>query len=92
MDTNQIIDLIQAYVVPLIYAIIILFVGRIVARFVRDTFRKVLGKRNVEPAVVSFTSNVLYFLLLDSELELCNLLRGFGFVVAVAQVVREVAP
>ena len=64
MDTNQIIDLIQAYVVPLIYAIIILFVGRIVARFVRDTFRKVLGKRNVEPAVVSFTSNVLYFLLL----------------------------
>ncbi len=64
MDTNQIIDLIEEYALPVVFAIIILIVGRIIARVVRDIFRKVLTKRNVEAAVVSFSSNVLYFLLM----------------------------
>jgi small conductance mechanosensitive channel len=63
-ETNTIMHLVETYAFPALYAIIILIVGRILARFVTKIFRKVLTARNVEAAVVSFCANVLYFILL----------------------------
>ncbi|MBC2593728.1 mechanosensitive ion channel [Ruficoccus amylovorans] len=63
-ETNTIIHLVETYAFPALYAIIILIVGRILAKFITKIFRKVLTARKVEAAVVSFGGNVLYFILL----------------------------
>lgn len=63
-ETSTIMHLVETYAFPALYAIIILIVGRILARFVTQVFRKVLTARKVEAAVVSFCGNVLYFILL----------------------------
>ncbi|QYY35436.1 mechanosensitive ion channel domain-containing protein [Ruficoccus sp. ZRK36] len=63
-ETSTIMHLVETYAFPAIYAIIILIVGRILAKFICKIFRKVLTARKVEAAVISFCSNVLYFILL----------------------------
>lgn len=64
MDQEQIIHYIEEYALPVVFAIVILIVGRWLAKFVKGIFCKILTARKVEAVVVSFAGNILYFLLM----------------------------
>lgn len=52
------------YGLKVLAAIVILIVGRWVAKAVRNLIRRTMTKRNVEPTIVSFTGNLIYVALL----------------------------
>ncbi|MEM9227533.1 MAG: mechanosensitive ion channel domain-containing protein [Verrucomicrobiota bacterium] len=57
-------QILQTYLLPLVYAIVIFIVGKWLSGILRDFFRKVLRAREVDEVIVSFAGNVLYFILL----------------------------
>lgn len=61
---NNLVSFATTYGIRVIGAIIILIVGRIAAGFIRRMLVKLLNNRQVDPAVVSFTGSLFYFLVL----------------------------
>ncbi len=68
MDINELaekgIDFLTTYGIQILIALIIFIVGRWVAKVVTGGIRKMMEKRNVDPALVSFGSNLIYTILL----------------------------
>lgn len=61
MDINT--DLIWGFILNGVFAIIIFFVGKWIAGLLRELYRKIMQARNVDPVLVSFTSNIVYAVL-----------------------------
>lgn len=61
---NSWMDKIIAYGTSLFLAIVILFVGKWLARFLSDLTEKALSKTKTDPALVQFLKNLVYFALL----------------------------
>jgi len=57
-------ETVSAYGINLLAAIVIFFLGRIVARFVTSRVKKMLEAREVEPSLVGFTCSMVHVLLL----------------------------
>lgn len=64
ISTDKFIDLIQSYGLPLVWAIIIFIVGRIVARIISSTVAKMMGKANVDETLIKFAKNMIYIALM----------------------------
>lgn len=62
MDINT--DLIWGFILNGVFAIIIFFVGKWIAGLLRELYRKIMQARNVDPVLVSFTSNIVYAFLM----------------------------
>ena len=61
---NQLIFFVTEYGLKIIGAIIILILGRMAAGIARRIVRKVLGKSNTDPSIISFVGNLVYVLVL----------------------------
>jgi len=57
-DDNQI--LLQDYLIKLVVALLIIIVGKYVAKLIRKTVDKVLQKKNVDQTVISFIGGMVY--------------------------------
>lgn len=68
MDMNTIIPKLQElavfYGIKIILAIVILIVGRWIAKALKNVIQKMLAKRNVEATLASFTCNLSYIILM----------------------------
>jgi small conductance mechanosensitive channel len=64
------------YGLKIIGAILVLLIGRFVAGAVRRGLRKVMGRTDTDPAIVSFVSSLAYYLILI--VALLAALRNFG--------------
>jgi small conductance mechanosensitive channel len=68
MDYNQVLERLEelalTYGLSIIMALLILFIGWWGAKLVSQVIGKIMMKRSVDPAVVSFTSKMIYILLL----------------------------
>jgi len=60
ISTDQIIDLVKSYGLPLVWAIIIFIVGRIAARMISRFFGKMLIKSRVDETLVKFVQSLSY--------------------------------
>jgi len=64
-DTLQrIVDVLTLYGLKVIAAIIILIVGRWIAKLVKQLVQKLLNKKNVDPMITSFVGNLTFALLM----------------------------
>lgn len=61
---QQLVQFATGYGIKIIGAVLILIIGRFVAGFVRRGVRKILTAKEVDPAVVSFTASLSYFLVI----------------------------
>ncbi len=61
---NTLTEFATSYGIKVVGAILILIIGRIAASSARKLVRKVLSRRDVDPAIVSFTGSLAYFLIL----------------------------
>jgi len=57
-------EFLTIYGLKAIVAVIILFIGRWIARLLSNVAKKVMTKKKVDPMIVSFVSNLTYILLL----------------------------
>lgn len=65
MDFNEdTLVMVRDYALNALFAAIIFFVGKWLAGLLRDLYKKVMTARKVDPVLISFTSNIIYFLLL----------------------------
>lgn len=64
ISTDKLIDLVQSYGLPLIWAIVIFIVGRIVARIVSNVIGKMMVKGKVDETLVKFAKNMIYIALM----------------------------
>jgi small conductance mechanosensitive channel len=53
-----------SYGIQIIGAILILIVGKIAAGIARSSLRRILNVRKLDPSIVSFTSSLVYFMIL----------------------------
>lgn len=61
---NQAYGFITLYGLSIIGALVILVVGKFAAGFGRKLVRRILGKTNTDPSVITFTASLTYFLIL----------------------------
>ncbi len=61
---ERILDLTITYGLKVLLALAIFFIGKWVAKLIRATVRGTLTKREVDPTLVSFGSNLLYYVLM----------------------------
>jgi len=64
ISTDKLIDLIQAYGLPIIWAIAIFIGGRIVARIISNGVSRLMLKSNVDETLVKFAKNIVYVALM----------------------------
>lgn len=64
ISTDNLIQLLQDYALPLVWAILIFIVGRIVARIISNTVAKMMTGSNVDSTLVKFTRSLLYAALM----------------------------
>jgi small conductance mechanosensitive channel len=57
-------ELLTVYGLKIIAAVIVLIVGRWVAKLLRTTTQKIMTKREADPTIISFVANLTYILLL----------------------------
>ena len=62
-NTNTIIELVQTYVLPIVYAIVILIVGLFIIKQISKLVEKALDKRHADPTIKPFIINLVGFLL-----------------------------
>ena len=60
LSTEKMVELAQAYGLPLVWAIIVLVIGRIVAGIISNTVAKVMTKSKVDETLVKFTRSLTY--------------------------------
>ncbi len=61
---DKIVELFTVWGIKVLAALLILVIGRWIAKLITSVIRKLLEKREVAPMVVSFTSNIAYAVLL----------------------------
>jgi small conductance mechanosensitive channel len=64
IDVEKIWELATVYGLRVIAALVILVVGRWIAKFVKRIFKKVMTKREVDATITSFVGDLVYILLL----------------------------
>lgn len=64
ISTDKIVELVQSYGLPLVWAIIIFIVGRIAARIIANLIAKSMTKANVDETLVKFGKNIIYIALM----------------------------
>ncbi|SEA46616.1 small conductance mechanosensitive channel [Desulfuromusa kysingii] len=64
ISTDKLIDLVQSYGLPLVWAIIVFIVGRIAARIITNIVVKMMQKSKVDETLVKFTKTVIYVALM----------------------------
>lgn len=64
ISTDNLIQLVQDYALPLVWAIIIFIVGRIVARIVSNVIAKMMAKSNVDETLIKFAKSITYVALM----------------------------
>ncbi len=64
LSTDKIIELVQSYGLPLLWALLIFIVGKIASRMVANTVARVMLKSKVDETLVKFTKSLLYMALL----------------------------
>ena len=64
ISTDKVIDLIQSYGLPLVWAVIIFVVGRIVARTIANLIGKMMTRGNIDETLVRFAKNTTYIALM----------------------------
>lgn len=64
ISADKLVDLIQSYGLPLIWAIIVFVVGRIAARIISNVVVKMMQKSKVDETLVKFTKTVVYVALM----------------------------
>ncbi len=60
ISTEKIIELVQQYGLPIVWAIVIFIVGRIVARIATNMIGGMLRKGNVDQTLIKFSQNLIY--------------------------------
>ena len=64
ISTDRLFDLIQSYGLPVIWAIIIFIVGRIVARMISNGVAKMMAKSNIDETLIKFAKSMTYTALM----------------------------
>ena len=64
LDPDRIQSLAQDYGMPILFAILILIIGAWAAKLIKGIVTRVLNKRNLDPIIVGFISNLSYVLLM----------------------------
>jgi len=64
ISTDKLVELVQSYGLPLIWAIIVFVVGRIAARIITDIVVKMMHKSKIDETLVTFTKTVIYVALM----------------------------
>jgi small conductance mechanosensitive channel len=62
--TNQLYQLLTVYGLRFVYAILILIIGRFIARGIRKLIRRIMTRSNVDETLVKFVENLSYVALL----------------------------
>jgi len=57
-------ELVSTFGIKVVTALLILLIGRWVAKFLRNLTGKIMGKSNLDPTLVKFVGNLVYFALL----------------------------
>ncbi len=60
ISTEKIIELIQQYGLPIVWAIVIFVLGRIIARIATNLIGKMLRKGQVDETLIKFSQNLIY--------------------------------
>lgn len=61
---QTLIDFATGYGIKVVGAILVLIIGRIAAGWARGLVRRMLGKRDTDPSIISFVSSLAYWLIL----------------------------
>jgi small conductance mechanosensitive channel len=64
ISADKLMQLFQDYALPLVWAIIIFIVGRLVARIIAGTVAKAMTKSKVDTTLIKFAQNAVYILLM----------------------------
>ena len=64
VSTDKLIDIIQNYGLPIVWAILIFIVGRIASRIISNSVAKIMVKSNVDETLVKFAKNMIYIALM----------------------------
>ena len=64
ISTDKLVELIQSYGLPLIWAIVVFVVGRIIARLISNIVAKMMTKGRVDETLVKFSKNIIYVALM----------------------------
>jgi small conductance mechanosensitive channel len=64
ISTDKLIELVQSYGLPLIWAIVVFIVGRIVARIITKVVVKMMNRANIDETLIKFTKTVIYVALM----------------------------
>ncbi|MFO7576209.1 MAG: mechanosensitive ion channel [Pelovirga sp.] len=64
ITTDRIFELIQAYALPMVWALIIVIVGRIIARALSNATARAMTKGRVDETLVRFSKNIVYTALM----------------------------
>lgn len=64
LNPDRIMELVQTYGLPILFAILILIIGAWAAKLVKGIVNRTLTKRNVDPIIVGFVANFAYTLLM----------------------------
>ena len=64
ISTDKLIELFQSYALPLVWAIAIFFVGRIVARLITNAVARMMVRGKVDETLVKFGKNMIYIALM----------------------------
>ena len=64
LSQENLLDLVQQYALPIFWAILILVIGRILARIVSRMIASTMKKSNVDATLIGFVSNMVYFALI----------------------------
>lgn len=62
--TSENINLLRDYALNVLFAIVIFFVGKWLAGFLKGLYKRVMEARKVDAVLISFTSNVVYCVLM----------------------------
>ncbi|PLX98531.1 MAG: mechanosensitive ion channel protein [Desulfuromonas sp.] len=64
VSADKVVELVQAYALPLLWAVIIFIVGRIAARIVAGLTAKMMAKSKIDETLIKFTKSLVYIALM----------------------------
>ena len=64
ISTDKLIELVQSYGLPIVWAIVIFIVGRIVARILSNGVAKMMTKSKIDETLVKFSKSMIYAALM----------------------------
>jgi len=64
INTEQVLNVVLDYGIRIVAALVIFIVGKWIAKWIAATVRKAMERHKTDPVLVSFLSNMLYYLLI----------------------------